>query len=135
MQVKDVHSATGKLPAQLNLKRMSHVVVNDHTERTVTRCASMLARVVARDVTHAAAFRCTGPQTPAAVRSLTRPESILLVRPPAFQEGAEMASPSSAGRAAVSGARGCFTSGGKGVFCPQGGGPACLGRLPRELAA
>ena len=29
MQMKDVHAAARKLPAQLNLKRMPHVVVND----------------------------------------------------------------------------------------------------------
>ena len=35
VQVKDVHSAARKLPAQLNLKRMSHVVVNNEPERRV----------------------------------------------------------------------------------------------------
>jgi len=95
----------------------------------------MPARGVARDVIHAAAFSCTGPQAPAADCAITRPESILLVRPPAFQAGADTAIPPTAGRTAEDAARGCFTSGGKGLSCPQGGGPARLGRLLRELAA
>ena len=32
MQMKHVHPAARKLPAQLNLKRMPHVVVNDDSE-------------------------------------------------------------------------------------------------------
>ena len=34
VQMKDVHAAARKLPAQLDLKRMPHVVVNYDTERT-----------------------------------------------------------------------------------------------------
>ena len=65
MQVKDIHAAARELPAQLDLKRMPHVVVDDDTERAVSLPRIGLGlepdsrggglRVVARDVTHAAA--------------------------------------------------------------------------------
>ena len=36
VEVKDVHAAAGKLPTQLSLKGMAHVVVNHNTERAVS---------------------------------------------------------------------------------------------------
>lgn len=74
MQVKDIHAAAGELPAQLDLKRMPHVVVDDDSERALSLPRIGLGlepdsrgeglRVVARDVTHAAAVSRASLQRP-----------------------------------------------------------------------
>ncbi len=53
VQVQDVHAAACELPAQLNLERMSHVVMDDHARRWLPRSFTGI-RVLARNVSHAA---------------------------------------------------------------------------------
>jgi hypothetical protein len=75
VQVKDIHSAARKLPAQLNLERMPAVVVNDNSAGTVAGCASMRVRVIAREVTHAIAVSRAGLRRRRDCRSLSRDAS------------------------------------------------------------
>jgi hypothetical protein len=57
VQVQNVPAAARELPAQLDLKRMAHVVVNDDPERPGSLRGFKPVHVVTRGVTHAAAVR------------------------------------------------------------------------------
>ena len=69
MQVQDLHATARELPAQLNLERMSHVVMDDNAKQGSPRMFTVV-RVSSRDVSHAAsAAQVPRPQ----IRSITRP--------------------------------------------------------------
>jgi hypothetical protein len=53
VQVQNLHAAARKLSAQLNLKRMAHVVMDDEAERR-SPSSSTPVRVLTRNVSHAA---------------------------------------------------------------------------------
>ena len=80
--MKDIHTAARKLAAQLDLKRMPHIVVNYDSERSVQlpRTGPGLhpdprgvLRVVVRDVTHAAAVSRASLQSHRDCITRTRP--------------------------------------------------------------
>jgi hypothetical protein len=97
VQMKDLHSAARELPAQLNLERMPHIIVNDDAEPTMEpprgdagflpdSRVSRWNREVARDVTHAVAV-ASPPQAPQVQILDYTAGTILLLRRLAFQPG------------------------------------------------